>query len=94
MNVRDLAALAANYRKTVTGGWAAGDFNYDGVVNVLDLALLAGNYRQTLGGPSLGDAEAMLGLPQSVPEPSALILLAIGGMSVAAWHRGPIRKGV
>ena len=70
VNVSDLAALAANYRKTVTGGWAAGDFNYDGVVNVSDLALLASNYRQTLGGPSLGDAEAMLGLPQSVPEPS------------------------
>ena len=44
----DLAILAANYRKHVTGGWAQADFNYDGVVDVKDLALLAANYRHSL----------------------------------------------
>ena len=44
VNVSDLAVLAANYRKSLTG-WANGDFNCDGVVNVSDLAVLAANYR-------------------------------------------------
>ena len=48
VNVQDLAILAANYRKNVTGGWLQGDFNNDGVVDVEDLALLAANYRHSL----------------------------------------------
>ena len=45
VDVSDLAILAANYRKHVTGGWAQADFNNDGVVDVKDLAVLAANYR-------------------------------------------------
>ena len=48
VDVLDLAILAANYRKNVTGGWIQGDFNNDGVVDVKDLALLAANYRHSL----------------------------------------------
>ena len=48
VDVMDLAILAANYRKQVTGGWSMGDFNGDGVVDVKDLALLAANYRHSL----------------------------------------------
>ena len=44
VNVMDLAILAANYRKSLTG-WANGDFNCDGLVDVSDLAVLAANYR-------------------------------------------------
>ena len=47
VDVQDLAILAANYRKHVTGGWMQGDFNNDGVVDVEDLALLAANYRHS-----------------------------------------------
>ena len=34
VDVTDLAILAANYRKQVTGGWSMADFNGDGVVDV------------------------------------------------------------
>ena len=56
VNVQDLAILAANYRKSLTG-WANGDLNCDGVVDVMDLAVLAANYR--------------LGLPVPEPVPAA-----------------------
>ena len=36
VDVSDLAILAANYRKHVTGGWTQADFNHDGVVDVQD----------------------------------------------------------
>ena len=52
VDVQDLAILAANYRKNVTGGWMQGDFNNDGVVDVQDLALLAANYRRTQASES------------------------------------------
>ena len=50
VNVQDLAILAANYRKSLTG-WANADFNCDGVVDVSDLAVLAANYRLGLPVP-------------------------------------------
>ena len=50
MDVSDLAILAANYRKHVTGGWSPADFNNDGVVDVKDLAILAANYRYGVVG--------------------------------------------
>ena len=56
VGVQDLAILAANYRKSLTG-WANADFNCDGVVDVSDLAVLAANYR--------------LGLPVPEPVPPA-----------------------
>ena len=59
VSVQDLAILAANYRKNLTG-WANADLNGDGVVDVMDLAVLAANYR--------------LGLPVSEPVPPALAL--------------------
>ena len=56
VSVQDLAILAANYRKSLSG-WANGDLNCDGVVDVSDLAVLAANYR--------------LGLPVAEPIPAA-----------------------
>ena len=50
VSVEDLAILAANYRKSLTG-WANGDLNCDGVVDVSDLAVLAANYRLGLPVP-------------------------------------------
>ena len=52
VDVLDLAILAANYRKQVTGGWTQADFNNDGVVDVKDLAVLAANYRHSLASRS------------------------------------------
>lgn len=97
VDVSDLAALAANYRKSVNG-WASGDFNYDGMVNVLDLAVLAANYRHSLAsgiglesGPFYAAAMAALldvGMT-SAPEPGTLALLIVAGLSLLgyAWRK-------
>ena len=94
VDVLDLAILAANYRKHVTGGWLQGDFNNDGVVDVEDLALLAANYRHSLASDVVPDydgldAEAIQLLSQAgvtvVPEPGALVLLATGLIGLLRW---------
>ena len=94
VDVKDLAILAANYRKHVTGGWLQADFNHDGVVDVEDLALLAANYRHSLAldvVPAYDglDAEAIRVLSVAgvtvVPEPGALVLLATGLIGLLRW---------
>ena len=94
VDVLDLAILAANYRKHVTGGWTQADFNNDGVVDVEDLALLAANYRHSLASDVVPaydglDAEAIELLSLAgvtvVPEPGTLVMLAaalIGAVGV------------
>ena len=99
MDIKDLAILAANYRKHVTGGWSMADFNGDGVVDVKDLALLAANYRHSLASnvvPACDglDAAAMRVLSQAgvtvAPEPSAIALLITGllGFLAYIWRDG------
>ena len=87
VDVSDLAILAANYRKHVTGGWTQADFNGDGVVDVQDLAVLAANYRHSLASDVVPaydglDAAAIELLSLAgvtvVPEPGALVLLVHG----------------
>ena len=94
VDIKDLAILAANYRKHVTGGWTQADFNNDGVVDVQDLALLAANYRHSLASnvvPAYDglDAEAIRALSLTgvtvVPEPGAIVLLATGVISLLAY---------
>ena len=96
VNVQDLAILAANYRKQVTGGWLQGDFNNDGVVDVQDLALLAANYRQSYASDVVPDyagfdAAAIQVLSQAgltvAPEPGAIALLACGLIGLLAYAR-------
>ena len=98
VDVLDLAILAANYRKNVTGGWTQGDFNHNGVVDVQDLALLAANYRQSYASDVVPDyagfdAAAIQVLSQAgltvVPEPGVLVLLTSGllGLLAYAWRK-------
>ena len=98
VDVLDLAILAANYRKDVTGGWLQADFNNDGVVDVEDLALLAANYRHSLASDVVPaydglDATAIELLSLAgvtvAPEPGALVLLATGLLGLPAY---PWRK--
>ena len=101
VDVSDLAILAANYRKHVTGGWTQADFNNDGVVDVKDLAVLAANYRYGVASnvvPAYDglDAAAVELLSQAgvtvVPEPGALVMLTVAliGALAYTWRR---RKG-
>ena len=75
VNVQDLAILAANYRKQVTGGWLQGDFNNDGVVDVKDLALLAANYRHSLASDVVPAYDGL--------DAAAIELLSQAGVTVA-----------
>ena len=98
VDILDLAILAANYRKNVTGGWLQGDFNNDGVVDVEDLALLAANYRHSLASDVVPDydgldAEAIKLLSLAgvtvVAEPDTLVMLAVAliGALAYTWRR-------
>ena len=99
VNVQDLAILAANYRKQVTGGWLQGDFNNDGVVDVQDLALLAANYRQSYASgvvPAYDGLDAaavkLLSLDgvTVVPESGTLLMLAValvGALTYTTWRK-------
>ena len=74
VNVQDLAILAANYRKQVTGGWLQGDFNNDGVVDVEDLALLAANYRHSYASDVVPAYDGL--------DAEAIQLLSLAGVTV------------
>jgi hypothetical protein len=77
VNGDDLNTVLSNYNATGSG-WSQGDFNYDGTVDGSDLNMVLSNYNQTL---SVGAA---------VPEPTTLVLLAvgvIGGVVVFGWRR-------
>ena len=91
VDVLDLAILAANYRKQVTGGWLQADFNNDGVVDVEDLALLAANYRHSFASDVVPaydglDAAAIELLSRAgvtvTPEPDTFVLLGTGLLAV------------
>ncbi len=87
VDLRDLYALASNY-KTTGKLWTSGDFNYDGSVDVKDLTLLAINWQAGVGSPlaeSLGTMLSSLGLPLvQVPEPE---LTVIGLLSFLTLRR-------
>ena len=63
----DLGILLNNYNQT--GTFASGDFNSSGTADFTDLGILLNNYNQT--APAFSPAAA-------VPEPSTLLLAAIG----------------
>jgi autotransporter-associated beta strand protein len=98
----DLGLLLTNYNKAA--GWGRGDFNYDGTVSFADLGFLLTNYNHSLSASSFDpasytlDARAIEALSLAgvtmAPEPSALVLLGIGAMSLLAYisRRNATRK--
>ncbi len=72
----DLNALGANFGNA--GVWATGDFNGDGQVSLADL--------NTLGVHFGFDGTGGVFVP-SVPEPGALVLLAVGALGLKAGGR-------
>jgi autotransporter-associated beta strand protein len=83
----DFSILAGNLGKAVAG-WDKGDFLYSGLVNGDDFAALVGNLGRSANGADVALPEADYaaidefaaanGLLADVPEPSALLLIAIG----------------
>jgi hypothetical protein len=90
VNGTDFGILAANFGKSVTGGWQVGDLNYDGVVNGTDFGLLAGNFGKSASGQAVAIPESQWvalvsfadahGLAADVPEPASLGLAAIAAV--------------
>ncbi len=79
VDIIDLTAMAGNW-SALSGGaknWAEGDCNGDSVVDILDLTALAANWAFTDSAPP-------------IPEPTALALLALGG--IALLTRGSSRN--
>ena len=72
----DLATVVANMGKTVTGGYADGDFNGDGIVNADDFALF-----------QYGAVQYNFLTFQPLPEPACMGIIGGGLLALAARHR-------
>lgn len=57
--------------------WATGDFNGDLAVDINDLSRVLANYDKSTAASAAGI--------KAVPEPSAIVLLGVGAMSLAAF---------
>jgi len=80
VNIADLSVVLTNYDKTGMD-WRQGDFNGDGTVNISDLSNVLTNYDKTAASSAAGI--------KAVPEPSALLLAALGlvGLWAYAWRK-------
>ena len=79
VDINDLTVVLTSYG--ATGAiWSQGDFNYDGQVDINDLTVVLTDY-----GRSLGASAAL----SAVPEPSCLVLLGVGAITLlaCAWRR-------
>jgi hypothetical protein len=75
-NSQDLATISSQWNHS--GYFLAGDLNGDGIVNTEDLTLVSSNWL----GASLTHGGAIGNQSAAVPEPSAIILAAIAGLSL------------
>jgi len=88
VDFNDLVKLAQNYNVADgTRTWVGGDFNYDGNTDFNDLVKLAQNYNLALPsapipGASAGFEADLAAAFASVPEPSAVSLLALGTLGL------------
>ena len=73
VDINDLSIVLANYDQTGMT-WSQGDFTGTGTVDINDLTIVLANYNATLG----------VGLA-AVPEPSCVVLLGVGTVSLMAF---------
>ena len=76
VDVNDLTIVLSNFGSATGMTWGQGDFNYDGRVDVNDLTILLSHF-----GQSAGSSAAALA---AVPEPSTLVLIGLGVVSLVA----------
>ena len=76
VDVNDLTVVLTNFGQTGMT-WSQGDFNNDGRVDINDLTILLSNFGQSVSSSAAGMA--------AVPEPSAVLLLAVGAVSLLAF---------
>ena len=76
----DLGMLLNNYDNA--GGWSSGDFDDSQVVDFIDLGILLNNFNQSV---------PMLTTAAPVPEPSTLVLAAVGLCGVGLARRRRLR---
>ena len=77
VNGLDISLVSSHWLASGVG--IAGDGNGDGVVNGLDIALVASFWLQTYGGAG--------GSTAAVPEPSTIVLAALGILALVAHNR-------
>ena len=83
VDIVDLTSLGANWSTLSPGGkeWSQGDTNGDTLIDIEDLTALAANWgAQTIVIPG-----------GAVPEPTALVLLGLGGLIVLTRRRAARR---
>jgi PEP-CTERM motif/Neprosin len=76
VNAADIGVIASDWMHTGIG--APGDANNDGIVNASDIEVVASHWLWTPQGAPGGNA--------SVPEPSTLVLAALGALAPVAWR--------
>lgn len=71
VNIFDINAVSSNWSPKAHPDFYAGDANNDGIVNIFDINMISSNW--TPAGAT------------AVPEPSTLVLAALGGLAIA-WN--------
>jgi hypothetical protein len=77
VNGLDISLIASHWLQS--GAGVVGDANSDGVVNGLDISVVASHWLQTGGGGA--------GSGTAVPEPTTLVLAALGGLTSLICRR-------
>ncbi len=89
VTIADFAALQNNFGGA--GTWSQGDFNGDGVVSIADFAILQNNFGQSeslsVSVVSADDVAAVSAFAATIPEPTSLALLGLGGLTLLGRRR-------
>ncbi len=86
VDIFDINLVSSNWNPSgPVAAFAPGNINHDTVVDIFDINQISSNWAHvaTNGGPAH---------IQPVPEPSALVLLCLGGLALIGWRRNRGRR--